>query len=284
MVRLTDFVLRHKLLVIAFWLLAAVLGFATLDRPPAGCPRTSQLPGQPGYVADQTIAALYHNGGNQTPTVLTVTAPPDKRVDAATADRVFTAAANAVPGVRVADQANTGDAHFVTADVRTGFALVFHPAGRRLRRRHHHAAPGRRGHQGRAAGLAPPRGPGRASSRRATRLARAPARWSRRCSAPLARSAVLAFVFGSLLALLPLLMALVTIPATFLMIDEAYLPDAGEHAGGVPGRADRPRRGHRLRAAGGHPLAGGTRPRRGQPDQPCATPSARPVVRSCSPG
>ncbi|HEY3611946.1 MAG TPA: MMPL family transporter [Pseudonocardiaceae bacterium] len=218
MVRLTEFVLRHKLLVIAFWLLAAVLGFATLGSTTGRLSADFALPGQPGYVADQTIAALYHNGGNQAPTVLTVTAPPGQRVDAAGADRVFTAAAHAVPGVRVADQANTGDAHFVTADGRTGFALVFTPPG-----------------AGFGADTITPR-----LAAAATRAA--PPGWhtdwtgqnqlsagnsTRQGTSTLVETmlgavgalAVLAFVFGSLLALLPLLMALVTIPATFLMID-----------------------------------------------------------------
>jgi RND superfamily putative drug exporter len=217
MARLTEFVLRHKLLVIAFWVLAAAIGVVTLGSTTGRLSADFALPGQPGYVTDQTITALYHNGGGQTPTVLTVTAPPGQRVAAAGADRVFTAAAHAVPGVRVADQADTGDAHFVTADGRTAFALVFTPPG-----------------GGFGADTITPR-----LSAAATRAA--PPGWHTEWTGltqlaagnsttegtstlvetmlgAVGALAVLAFVFGSLLALLPLLMALVTIPATFLMI------------------------------------------------------------------
>jgi RND superfamily putative drug exporter len=217
MVRLTEFVLRHKLLVIVFWLLAAGIGVATLGSTTGRLSADFALPGQPGYVTDQTITALYHNGGGQTPTVLTVTAPPGQRADAATADRVFTAAAHAVPGVRVADQANTGDAHFMTADGRTAFALVFtQPGGGfgadtitpRLSAAATKAAPpGWHTEWTGLTQLAAGNSTGKGTSTLVETMLGA-----------VGALAVLAFVFGSLLALLPLLMALVTIPATFLMI------------------------------------------------------------------
>jgi RND superfamily putative drug exporter len=218
MARLTEFVLRHKLLVIAFWLIAAAVGVATLGSTTGRLSADFALPGQPGYVTDQTIDRLYHNGGGQAPTVLTVTAPRGQRVDATGADRVFAAAARAVPGVRVADQADTGDAHFVTADGRTAFALVFtargggfgaDPTTPRLAAAAASAAPpgwhtGLTGMTQLSAGSSSTKG---TSTLTETLLGAVGA------------LAVLAFVFGSLLALLPLLMALVTIPATFLLID-----------------------------------------------------------------
>ncbi|HYS39126.1 MAG TPA: MMPL family transporter, partial [Pseudonocardiaceae bacterium] len=214
---MTEFVLRHKLLVFAFWILAAVIGVATLASTTSRLSTDFALPGQPGYVTDQTIATLYHNGGGQPPTVLTVTAPPGQRADATTADRVFTAAANAVPGTRIADQANTGDAHFVTADGRTGFALVFTAPGGgfgadtvtpRLTAAATRAAPP--GWATEWTGLAQ-LSVGNSTSKGTSTLVET-------MLGALGALAVLAFVFGSLLALLPLLMALVTIPATFLMI------------------------------------------------------------------
>jgi RND superfamily putative drug exporter len=216
--RLTEFVLRHKLLVVLCWLLAAGAGLATLGTTTSRLSVDFALPGQPGYVTDQTITQLYHNGGGQTPIVLTVTAPPGQRLDAATAERVFTAAARAVPGVRVADQADTGDPHFTTADGRTGFALVFTPPGGgfgpdpitpRLTAAAAHAAPA--GWHTGATGLNL-LAAGNSSSKGTSTLAET-------MLGGLGALAVLAFVFGSLLALLPLLMAMFTIPATFLLID-----------------------------------------------------------------
>jgi RND superfamily putative drug exporter len=214
---MTEFVLRHKLLVFAFWLLAAVIGVATLGSTTGRLSTDFALPGQPGYVADQTIATLYHNGGGQPPTVLTVTAPPGRHADATTADRVFTAAAHAVPGTRIADQANTGDAHFVTADGRTGFALVFTAPGggfgadtvtpRLTAAATRAAPPGWHTEWTGLTQLSAGNSTGKGTSTLVETMLGA-----------VGALAVLAFVFGSLLALLPLLMALVTIPATFLMI------------------------------------------------------------------
>ena len=75
---------------------------------------------------------------------------------------------------------------------------------------------------------------------------------------------VLAFVFGSLLALVPLLSA--------WRVDPDHLPDRAGHdhiherqlPHPVPDRADRPRRGRRLLAADGDAVAGGTCSGRGQ--------------------
>ncbi|HEX4701069.1 MAG TPA: MMPL family transporter [Pseudonocardiaceae bacterium] len=217
MQRLTEFVLRHKLLVVILWVLAAGVGVATLGSTTNRLSSDFALPGQPGYVADQTITTLYHNGGGQTPTVLTVTAP--SAVDTATADRVFTAAAHAVPGTRIADGTNTGDTHFRTADGRTAFALVFTPPGggfgadtvspRLLGAAAKVAPPG--WHTG-LTGLTQLSAGNSSASKGTSTLAET-------MLGAVGALAVLAFVFGSLLALLPLLMALVTIPATFLLID-----------------------------------------------------------------
>src|ERR1700760_3354827 len=67
------------------------------------------------------------------PTVVTVTAPTGQVASPAATDRVLTAAAASIPGARVVDQQNTGDAHFATADGRTGFGLVYTPEQNGLR-------------------------------------------------------------------------------------------------------------------------------------------------------
>jgi len=216
MTRLTDFVLRHKLIVVVLWLAATAVGVATLSSTTKRLSADFALPGQPGYVTDTKITALYHNGGGQEPSVVTATAP--QRIDAAAAHRVFAAAAAAVQGSRLADATSTADPHFVTRDGRTAFALVFTPPA-----------------QGFGADTATPRITTAAASA-------APSGWSTGVTGlsqlaagsssskgtstltetilgGLGALAVLAFVFGSLLALVPLLMALVAIPSTFLLIN-----------------------------------------------------------------
>src|SRR5579875_835052 len=218
MTRLTEAVLRHKLIVVAFWLLAAFAGIATLNSTTTHLSSNFSLPGQQGYLTDRKIAAIYHNGGGQQPTVVTLTAPTGSHGNPAVAHRVFTAAAAAVPGVRLADAVTTGDAHFATNDGRTSFALLFPPPNTgfgadtrtpAIRSAAAHAAPagwhvGVTGFSQLAAG---------SSSGKGTSV------MVEAMLGGLGALAVLAFVFGSLLAFVPLLMAMTAIPSTFLLIN-----------------------------------------------------------------
>jgi putative drug exporter of the RND superfamily len=216
--RITQFVLAHRLLVVALWLLVVVAGVATLESTTKRLSTNFALPGQPGYVTDTKINALYHNGGDQQPTVLTATAPAGQHVSVAAAHQVFAAAAAAVPGSRLADQATTGDRRFVTSNGRTSFALLFTPPS-----------------TGFGTDVTTPKAT-------AAMQASIPAGWqigvtgesqlsagssSHKGTSTLVETmlgglgalAVLAFVYGSLLALLPLVMAMIAIPSTFLLID-----------------------------------------------------------------
>ena len=79
------------------------------------------------------------------------------------------------------------------------------------------------------------------------------------------RSGVLAVVFGSFIAITPLIIAAVAIPTAFAFIYALTYADHDVHPGAEHRRPGRPGRGHRLRAAHRDPLAGGTRQRPGQP-------------------
>jgi RND superfamily putative drug exporter len=126
MMRLAGFVLRHKLMVTLAWLVIAAAGFATVGRATGALSQSFSIPGQ-AFRADSTIQRLYHTGGFQNPpVVLTATVPPGSAAGPAAeteAGRLFAAAARAVPGSRLADQATTGDARFSAG--RASFALVF---------------------------------------------------------------------------------------------------------------------------------------------------------------
>ena len=127
---LTRTVLSHRRAVIVIWLLLAVAGAVTARTTIGRLTTSYALAGSPGYAASQRIAALYGNGGAAAPTVAVITLPAgltaDSRDVAAEAGRVF-AAGHAVPHVRIADYATTGDRAFVTAGARSTFALVFTP-------------------------------------------------------------------------------------------------------------------------------------------------------------
>lgn len=216
---ITDFVMRHKLIVLVFWLMAAAVGIATLGSTSSRLSSDFALPGQPGYVADQQIEELYHNGGGNTPTIVTATGTAGTRLDMATAHRVFLAAAESFPGIRVADAVSTGDRHFVTSGGRTTFALLFTPPPRSVM-----GADDVTPRVVAAARAAMPKGwhigvtgvtqlsVGNSKQQGTSTLAET-------MMGGLGALVVLAVVFGSALALLPLVMAAVAVPVTFLLID-----------------------------------------------------------------
>jgi len=216
--RITELALSHKIMVLAFWLLVAIAGTATIGSTTSRLSADFALPGQPGYIADAKIASLYRNGGGSVPAIVTATAPSRGQVSPAVTHRMFSAAAGAVPGSRMADQATTGDPKFVTADGRTSFALVFTPpssgfgvdtATPRIMAAATAAAP--KGWQAGVTGLNQLTAGGSTQGGTSTLTETA--------LGALGALAVLAYVFGSFLALLPLLMAMVAIPSTFLLIN-----------------------------------------------------------------
>jgi len=130
---------------------------------------------------------------------------------------VLSAAAGALPGSRLADWATTGDPRFATRDGRTAFGLVFTPP-----------APG--GGFGRdltpriatAAAAAAPRGWTTGMTGLSQLAAGGPTHGKSALAEVVLGGAgallVPTYVFASFLALLPLLMAAIAIPTTFLLV------------------------------------------------------------------
>ncbi|MBX7268165.1 MMPL family transporter [Micromonospora sp. Llam7] len=144
---IANLVLRYKTLVILVWVAIAASGVysstALADRMTDGLP----LPGSEAYEANVAIAEWFGTGGPQTtPLVPVVRLPADSTVDdPATATALTTAfdtltpealvAAVADEGpspeepvVRAASFFNTGDRGFVSADGRTTFGIIYPPA------------------------------------------------------------------------------------------------------------------------------------------------------------
>ncbi|GAB3349696.1 MMPL family transporter [Modestobacter lapidis] len=216
--RLTDWVLRHRLLVVLVWLVLAVTGGylapTTIDR--LGFDFSS--PGQEAYEANVDIVERFGNGGDVDPLVVAVTLPEGTTVEESTEELAAAYGRLAQPGWRVATplQDTAGAAELVGEDGRTAVALVWPPQVE--------------GPAPYAAAL--PQLEGALSG-----VTVAGAEFVVTGSEPLAESGgserpiiveialgaggamvVLALVFGSLLALVPLLMAGVAITTTFLLV------------------------------------------------------------------
>jgi RND superfamily putative drug exporter len=217
-VRWTRWVLGHRRLVVLCWLVLAVAGGGTAGLTTSRLGKTFTLPGRPSYVTDARILSLYHSGGAD-PVIPVVSVPAGVDLGSR-ANRARLGALERAASVhgryRVVGFTGTGDRRFLVAGGRSTFMLVF----------------------------TPPVGfgsPDPAPSITAATRASLPAGWTVQTTGSgvlqsgtgaraghgvlyeavlggLGALVVLALVFGSPLAILPLVMAVVAIPTTFLCL------------------------------------------------------------------
>jgi RND superfamily putative drug exporter len=224
--RWAGFVLRHRRSVTAFWGIVFIAGVLLAGRTTSRLTVDFSLPGQPGTVAADKIQQAFGNGGNTSPYLVTVTMPAGQRLtghEAAVA-RAFASVANALPSVRVVDEANTGDRAFRTKDDRTAYAMVFYrfnpsPTQTLLTDPIRHAVE-----------QAKPSGATVGVTGEDTLATggdnNGPGVLGETILGAIGALAVLAFVFASFLAFLPLVVAAVSILATFVMLlPITYLTD-----------------------------------------------------------
>jgi putative drug exporter of the RND superfamily len=221
MTALTRFVLRHKALVALFWVAVTAAGVMTIGGTTHRMTNTFAMPGQ-AFRVDNQIVRQYGNGGSQTPYVPVITVPAGQRVTdpavAAATGRAFAAAARAVPGARIADYATTHDRAFLTRDGRSTFALVYTAPVTGF------GGPSLGPVIDRAVTAASPAGwhvgvtgtellaEGKPSSGKGTSV------MAEAMIGAVGALAILALVFASFLALLPLLIGGVSVFATFLIV------------------------------------------------------------------
>ncbi|MCO5998222.1 MMPL family transporter [Actinoallomurus rhizosphaericola] len=220
---LSRFVLRHKLAVTLAWLALTVAGVLATSQIGGRLTARNVVPGQPSYEANAAIVKTYGTGGRD-PLVPVITLPAGRTVDSpgvrAGIGRAFAAAATAVHG-RAVSYADTGDRRLVGRDARTTFGLVYGPAAGQAGVMRGPDLTGRVTAAMRAAlppgatlrvtGMQPLESGGGGSGRGPNVL-------SETLIGGLGALAVLAFVFGSLLALVPLLIAVCSILTSFLIV------------------------------------------------------------------
>ena len=225
MERLTRWVLGHRVVVVVFWALVSVAAFASLPSASGALSQEFALPGQEGPETNAEILQRFGTGGPFAPSPLipTITLPEGRTVDEPElADRIataFAAAGAAAAPARFADRRSTGDEVFVSEDRRTTFAVIyvqpgdaFDPISAPLERAREAVAEVeiagatidvtglevlRAGSEGEAGG---------------------PEVLVEVLIGGVIALAILIAVFGSPLALVPVLMAAIAIPVTFLAI------------------------------------------------------------------
>jgi len=215
--RFAEFVLRHRRMVAVVWLVLLVGGGAAAGRLSDRLTFDFSLPGQPGYEAERRLVDTFGVSSADT-AVAVLTVPTGQTVQGRSAEvtAVFDTVRARLPQVRVVDLASTGDAAFVSDNGRSTFALAQGPAPTGF-------GPGT------AAAVVPvlQQAAGSAGLQvgvtsyellAAGGNSSGPSVLVETLFGAVGALAVLAFVFASFLALVPLAIAAVSILTTFLLV------------------------------------------------------------------
>src|SRR5918998_1514827 len=81
MKRITDFVLRHKLVVALAWGALTLVGMGAAGPASEALDQRFSVPGREGWDASQEILRLYGNGGETLPFVAVAKLPEGRTVD-----------------------------------------------------------------------------------------------------------------------------------------------------------------------------------------------------------
>jgi len=226
--RLTNWVLAHKRIVVGFWIVLTLAGFFASGRVSNALNTDFAIPDSESFATNERIAERFGSGGQAPPYVAVAQLPrgahagdPAVRADLRSLERDL---GDALPGARIASYGSTGDRAYVSGDGRTTFALAY-PRFERA-----------------AGGDPDPTDPAAiAAARKAVASAQVGGAevlltgetvlaqgagggeqeggvFNETLIAGVAALAILAFVFSSALALVPLVMAVVAIPTTMLAV------------------------------------------------------------------
>jgi putative drug exporter of the RND superfamily len=223
---LTRWVLGHKRTVVIAWIVLLIAGIAASGPATDNLEAEFSVPGKEGWETNEEIAARYQGtGGDAAPLIPVVTLgegvtvdSPGVQRDLAEVDRRLD---EALPNSRIASYASTGDQTFVSDDGRTTFAIVYPPpdpdSAFGENPRAEEAASAALG--GATVGGEPVHLTGfDALAEDSGADNEGPGVFLEAMIGGAGALAVLAFVFASLLALVPLGMAIVSIMSTFLLL------------------------------------------------------------------
>jgi RND superfamily putative drug exporter len=130
MTAITHLALRHRKLVALAWIVLAVAGVLTLSSTTGNLTHSFATPGNPGYDTNLHIRQRFGIDGNEQPTIAVLQLPSGQSmrsaVGQATAARTFAAVQHAGT-VAVADYANTHNPKLISTDGRTTWALINMP-------------------------------------------------------------------------------------------------------------------------------------------------------------
>ena len=127
---ITRLALRHRRLVVLAWVALTVLGALTVSSATSRLSHGFNTPGTAGYDANAHILKRFGVDGNEQPTIAVLKLPAGQGMGTAagqaTAARTFAAATRA-GHLAVADYANTHNPKLISSDGRTTWALINMP-------------------------------------------------------------------------------------------------------------------------------------------------------------
>ncbi len=225
MAAFTRWILAHRRLVVAFWLLLTVVGIATAGAATKAMDQKFSVPGKEGWETNLRIAETFHGtGGNAAPLVPVVTLPrgttvadPAAKADLAAVEQKLQ---RALPGSRVAGFGSTGSGAFTSRDGRTAFAVAYptpdpdQPFGDNPEAE----KTARAALAGATVAGAPVRLTGLDALQDQSSSGNGPGVLVEAMVGGVGALVVLAFVFGSFLAIVPILMAIPAIMTSFLAV------------------------------------------------------------------
>jgi RND superfamily putative drug exporter len=217
---ITSFSLRYRWVIVLAWIAMTIAGVLTLSSATGALTHNQAAPGTAGYDANEHLKEIFGLDGHEQPTLGVLHLPPGKGMETAAgkaiAARTFAAANKAGP-LGVVDFANTGNRRLVSRDGQTTWAIFDMP--------NPDEAPGTGVIEKIEPALraaAPPGATvevtGYEQLQSSSGGGGGPSVLVETLIGAVAALVILAFVFGSSIAVVPLLMALPSILTTFLLL------------------------------------------------------------------
>jgi putative drug exporter of the RND superfamily len=222
---LTRWVLAHKRTVVISWILLTIAGIMAAGPASRALDQKFSVPNKEGWETNEAIAAKYNGtGGDTSPLLPVVTLPAGESVDSPQVKSDLTKLdaqlAKTLPGSRVASYASTGDKAFVSDDGQTTFAIVYpRPDPNSSFGDNPQAADDvKNAVAGATVGGAPVHVTGFDALQQSSGGGDGPGVLLEALLGGLGALIVLAFVFASFLAVVPIMMAIASIMTTFLLL------------------------------------------------------------------
>src|SRR6202140_2956214 len=225
MASLPRWVLAHKRTLVIFWLVLTLVGMASAGSATKSLKQKFSVPGKEGWVVNQRIAHDFHGtGGNSAPLLPVVTLPAGQSASSPAVQGELRALEarieRTLPGTRLASYASTHNASFISKDGRTTFMVAYPPPdpNQPFGDNPNAAKKATAALAGATVAGAPVHVTGFDALSVQSGGGNGPGVLVEALLGGFGALLVLAFVFGSFLALVPIMMAIVSILTTFLVV------------------------------------------------------------------